>query len=219
MMGRNGLVLAMMLAVTPLAAQEEMDMDADRDVTGGGVLPAGFEARTDEDAPMDNIRFEIKDGMYDISVGPAFVFYKPGDVATGTYTISSTVTQTSSKGHAHGAGLIFGGADILGEGQVYTYFLVRGDGNYLVKTRTGEETANISPRWEVNAAIDTDTEDGEATNVVSVEVGTENVIFLVNGTEVYRALTADLYTDGNYGLRLNHNLDMIISPVELHGGM
>lgn len=217
-MGRkNGFVLAMMLAVTPLAAQEEMD--ADRAVEGGGVLPAGFEARTDQDRPMDNIRFEIKDGMYDISVGPAFVFYRPGDEATGSYTISSTITQTSSKGHAHGAGLIFGGADLQGEGQVYTYFLVRGDGNYLVKTRTGSETANVSPRWAVHEAIDTDTEDGEATNVVSVRVGGDDVIFMVNGTEVYRAAASDLYTDGVYGIRLNHNLDMIISPVEVESDM
>ncbi|RMH15320.1 MAG: hypothetical protein D6701_10145 [Gemmatimonadetes bacterium] len=209
--------MAAPLLARPAAAQEEMD--ADRAVAGGGALPAGFEGRTDRGQGFENVRFEIKDGLYHISVGPAVVLYRPEHTASGTYRLTSTVTQTSSKGHAHGAGLIFGGADLQGPDQVYTYFLVRGDGTFIVKTRTGATTALVSERWQPHPALHTEDANGHATNELEVEVGEEDVIFRANGQEVFRAPRSELYTDGVYGIRLNHNLDMIISPPELHTGM
>ena len=41
----------------------------------------------------------------------------------------------------------------------------------------------------------------------------------MNGQEVHRENTADIYTDGVWGVRLNHNLDMRIKNLALHKGM
>lgn len=206
--------LAVLCVGGPLAAQEH---DADRAVEGGGSLAEGWMGRTDRGQNFDNVRFTAEEDLLEISVGPALILYRPEDEAAGTYTLSGTFQQLSSKGHAHGVGLIFGGDDLQGPNQVYTYFLVRGDGNFLVKTRTGSETAYLT-RWTESASVHQEDDSGDATNVMSVEVGTDDVVFKLNGQEVHRERRTDVYTDGTWGVRLNHNLDMRISGLKLDGG-
>ncbi len=200
-------LVALSLAL-PAAAQ-----DADRTVSGGGQLAAGWMARTDRGQDFDNIRFVEKGTGWDITVGPGVTLYRENDRATGNYRISATIEQLSSKGHGHGTGLIFGGKDMQGADQVYSYFLVRGDGSFIIKTRTGSSTTEIRG-WTKNAAIN-ESEVANMTNEVAVSVADGNVIFTVNGTEVDRVPVADLYTDGIVGLRLNHNLDMHIDNFKI----
>ena len=199
--------LALAVAVPALA------QDADRTVSGGGQLAPGWMARTDRGQNFDNIKFEESGTGWDITVGPGVALYRESDVAMGEYTISATIEQLSSKGHGHGTGLIFGGRDLQAEGQVYSYFLVRGDGSYIIKTRTGATTAEIVG-WSKNSAIN-ESELAHMTNEVAVRVAGANVIFMVNGTEVHRVPKADMYTDGIAGLRLNHNLDMHIDNFKI----
>ena len=211
------LLLGALLVATPAMAQD-MDDDADRSVEGGGELLAGWEGRTDRGQPFDDVRFIETMGMYEISVGPAIVVWRPEDRARGQYSVTTTVHQISSKGHAHGAGLIIGSRDGLGPNQQYTYFLVRGDGAFIVKTRDGDSTANVSDGWEMHDAINQDGGGGEASNEMTIRVGAETTSFMLNGTEVFSAPTSELHTAGNYGYRLNHNLDMRFTPIEM-GGM
>ncbi len=200
-------LVALSLAL-PAAAQ-----DADRTVSSGGQLAPGWMARTDRGQDFDNIRFVEKGTGWDITVGPGVTLYRENDRATGNYRISATIEQLSSKGHGHGTGLIFGGKDMQGADQVYSYFLVRGDGSFIIKTRTGSSTTEIRG-WTKNAAIN-ESEVANMTNEVAVSVADGNVIFTVNGTEVDRVPVADLYTDGIVGLRLNHNLDMHIDNFKI----
>jgi len=101
---------------------------------------------------------------------------------------------------------------------VYTYFLVRGDGNFIIKTRKGSETFELAP-WTPSGAIQQSDDSGHATNDMSVEVGSDDVVFKLNGQEVHREKTADIYTDGVWGVRLNHNLDMRVKNLGMHAGM
>ncbi len=205
---------AIPLAVLALAAAvPAVAQDADRAVAGGGQLAPGWMARTDRGQNFDNIKFEESGTGWDITVGPGVALYRESDAATGDYTISATIEQLSSKGHGHGTGLIFGGRDLQSEGQVYSYFLVRGDGSYIIKTRTGTTTAEIVG-WSKNSAIN-ESELANMSNDVAVRVAGADVIFLVNGTEGHRAAKADMYTDGIVGLRLNHNLDMHIDDFKI----
>jgi hypothetical protein len=202
------IVLVALSLALPAVAQ-----DADRTVAGGGRLAPGWMARTDRGQNFDNIRLVEKGTGWDITVGPGVTLYRENDRATGSYTISATIEQLSSKGHGHGTGLIFGGKDMQAADQVYSYFLVRGDGSYIIKTRTGDETAEVRG-WTKNAAIN-ESELANMTNEVAVSVADGDVIFMVNGTEVDRVPAADLYTDGIVGLRLNHNLDMHIDHFKI----
>jgi hypothetical protein len=213
MMRKTGFVFATaILMAMPLSAQERMGRDADVAIEGGGVLAEGWNARTDRGQNFDNVKFTDDHGTLEISVGPAIVAYRDEFMASGDYTVSATIEQLSSKGHGHGTGLIVGGDDILGPEQVYTYFLVRGDGSYIIKTRTGSETAEVMP-WTEHESIDAD-ELGTTSNDMSIQVMGADMIFSINGSEVHRAPKADLYHEGIYGIRLNHNLEMRISGLK-----
>ncbi len=214
---RSSLVaLAALLLALPLAAQEQMDPD--RAIEGGGELAEGWMGRTDRGQNYENVRFTDVGGVLDISVGPAIVLYKPGNMAHGAYTASGTFEQLSSKGHAHGIGLIVGGGDLQGPDQAYTYFLVRGDGNYIIKTRKGDETFELAP-WTPHGSIHQSDDSGHAENDMSVEVDAENTIFKLNGQEVHRHKTSEIPTEGVWGVRLNHNLDMRVKNLKLSSGM
>ena len=69
---------------------------------------------------------------------------------------------------------------------------------------------NIAPRTP-NDAVQKPDGSGKSTNTLEVRVGADKVDFVVNGTVVYSAAKADLpKTDGIYGMRVNHLLEVQI---------
>jgi hypothetical protein len=149
-----------------------------------------------------------EDGNVHVTLGPALILYQPSETASGSFEAGGLFHQFSSGRHAEGLGIIVGGKDLQGEGQAYTYFLVRGDGKYLVVKREGEKTTRLVPEWTANAAVKAapDTT-GHAMNRLAVAADGKTVRFLVNGTEVYSAPASEISTDGIVGFRINHNLD------------
>ncbi len=208
---RIGLFAMAALAFTaPVSAQHN---DAERTVEGGGALLPGWHARVDRDRPLENVKMTKLASGWQIDNGPAIVLWKDDLTASGDYSVKGTFHQVSSKGHAHGVGLVVGGKDMAGAGQVYTYFLIRGNGDFLVKTRTGAKTAWVNAEWTHHAAVKADNADGTNTNQLEVKVAGGQMIFSANGTEVFRKAATGLYTDGNYGVRLNHNLTIQVSDL------
>ena len=67
--------------------------------------------------------------------------------------------------------------------QKYTYFIVRQDGKFMIKRRAGADTPTVMD-WTDSAAIKKPDGGGKMTNTLAIEVGTDKVRFLVNGTEV-----------------------------------
>jgi len=196
------------------AMAEGMD-ESLRQIEGGGDL-AGWNGRTDGDQPFDDVLVtNMDDGSFQIDVGPAVVLWQDDMTAEGAYMLSGTFHQVSSKDHPHGTGLVFGGADMAGAGQVYTYFMVRGSGDFLVKTRTGDETFWVEPTegWVAHEAVNRTDANDEFTNELAVQVTDTEVVFMVNGTEVLRRPAEGIYTDGNYGVRANHNLTIQVSDL------
>src|SRR5690606_26366346 len=112
-------------------------------------------------------------------------------------------------------GLFVGGRDLKAAEQSYTYFLVRGDGKFLIKTRNGSTTANVTSAWAEHPAVVKAGGDGKATNVLRIERTGDRVRFLANGTEVHSAAAADVATGGQAGLRINHNLDVHVDGFAL----
>lgn len=181
---------------------------------------AGWMGRTDGGEPLDDITVTPIEGGWRVDNGPAVVLWNAGLAAAGDYTLSATFRQLDSKGMVHGTGLVFGGNDLDGDGQVYTYFMVRGSGDYLLKNRRGAETFWIQPveEWTHNAAVDTDEADGTNTNMLAVQFQGDEAIFRVNGTEVLRIPRGDLYSDGYVGVRLNHNLTIEVTDLRVIPG-
>ena len=182
-----------------------------------GVMPAGWQARLDRPGAMDNVRFMSMQGHLHAILGPSAIFYDPSHTASGTYRLAGTFTQNRPAAHPEGHGLILGGRDLDGEGQDYLYFLVRQDGRFMVKHRAGSETHTLID-WTEHEAVRRTTAGERGVNALAVDVGESSVRFLVNGTEVGMLQRVPmLNTDGVYGLRINHNLDVRVDGFGVEG--
>ena len=206
------IMLAAIVAAAPLAAQD----DKDTAVPGGGTLPAGWSARADSGAALTNVKFVTMGTGVHATLGPAVILYRTTDSATGEFRTAATFIQTRAPKHAEGYGLFIGGQALDRPGQKYTYFLVRGDGKFIVKRRNGPaDPATIAP-WTDNAAIVKADANGVAKNELSILVSGGKVSFMVNGKEVYSIATAAVDTRGIVGLRVNHNLDVHVDGFAVH---
>ena len=214
------LSLAAALLVALPAAGLAAQADPDKPVAGGGTLPAGWNARTERNAPMDNVKFvTMGDGMH-VTLGPAAIFWRAADSASGNYHTVATFRQTKAPAHPEAYGLLIGGKNLADSTQSYTYFIVRtrGDtGQFSIRRRAGynaRPTAVVD--WTTNTAVHGADAQGAATNELSVQVRGGDVQFMVNGTVVYTAKAADVDASGIVGLRVNHNLDVHVGPLGVH---
>lgn len=69
-----------------------------------------------------------------------------GDTAHGNFRAETKLFLFDTEGRNEGYGLIIGGRDLEGDDQVYTYFLLRNSGEFLVKGRKGSDTNLIKDR-------------------------------------------------------------------------
>jgi hypothetical protein len=191
--------------------------DPDHVVQGGGTLPEGWSARTDRDAPVSNVKFvAMGDGVH-ATMGPAAIFYRSADKVHAPFHAVASFTQTKAPTHPEAYGLFFGGKALDGAGQQYTYFLVRGDGKFLIKQRNGAETRNVTDGWTANAAVKSQDESGKDTNKLEIDATTPGKVkFLANGTSVYEMDASAADANGIVGLRINHNLDVHVGGFGVH---
>jgi hypothetical protein len=202
-----------LLALAPLSLNQlaAQDNDPDRAVKGG-QFPAGWSARPDRGTP-DQINFTQAGNVMHFVMGPAGTFYNAGWTKSGNFKFSARLTQTKAASHPTSYGLSFGGKDLAGAMQTYSYFLVRQTGEFYIANRDGDARPTAVVPWTANAAIVKQGADGKQANVLGIEVQGDNVIFSVNGTEVSRQPKAKLHVDGLYGFRLGHNLDIDVDQV------
>ncbi len=194
------------LGVTLAAAQMQHQHDPDN-MQGGGSLPAGWSARLDNGSTTPTgVKITAAGGSLHFQSGPAGIYYKSADKASGAYTVTATFSLVEPSAHPEAFGLFIGGSDLSGADQKYTYFLVRQDGKALVKRRAGTATPTVM-NWTENAAIKK-ADAGKATNTLTIEVGKDKVRFLANGTEVASAAPDQVDTNGIAGVRVNHNLNV-----------
>ncbi len=186
-------------ALMPLAAQ----------------APAGWKMRVDRSQSASDpdeqgsIKFVTMNGGFHATNPQAAVYWKPSDTASGTYTLKGKFTLMKPSGHTNYYGLIFGGSGLDGADQNYTYFEVAQDGTWLIKKREGASTSNVTPKTP-NDAVKKPGADGMSTNDLEVRVGADKVDFVVNGTVVTSQPKSALKTDGIYGIRVNHLLEVQI---------
>jgi hypothetical protein len=196
-----GFVLAALLALAPAFAQ----------------APKGWKLRSDHsadasdpDAPGAN-KFTVSGSGFHAVNPMAAIYWNPANTATGNYSLKGTFKLIKSNGSDEYYGLIFGGSGLEGAAQSYTYFMVTDDGTYLVKRRDGASTQGVTPKTPSDAVKKPDAS-GSATNALEIRVMADKIDFVINGT-VVKSLPKTgpaAKTDGIYGMRVNHQLDVQI---------
>ena len=194
-------VLAL-LAILPLNAQ----------------APKGWKVRVDRsmsasdpDAAGD-IKFMEMGGGFHAMNPKAAVYWNPANTAGGNYALKGTFKLIKTMGHSEYYGLIFGGSDLEGAGQSYIYFMVEEGGTWLIKSRSGGSTSQIASSGGPSEVVKAGT---MSSNALEVHVMGDKIDFLVNGKVVNTTPKSGLKTDGIYGIRINHMLEVQIDGFAL----
>lgn len=212
------LAATLLAGTTAMASAQSSDEDKDKPVAGGGALPAGWSARPDGQGDVKNVKFGEMAPGYHLTLGPATILYREKDRANGPFHTLARFHQMKKPTHPEGYGLLMGGQALNGAGQKYTYFLVRGDGTFLIKQRNGEKTSEITKGWTPHPAVKKEDAQGKATNLLEIDAkqNPAKVDFKLNGQTVHSADAKSLDPKGIVGLRVNHNLDVQIEGFDLH---
>ena len=177
--------------------------------------PKGWKVRIDRSTEASDpdasgaIKFVTMGAGFHATNPQAAVYWNPANTAAGTYTLKGTFTLMKPSGHTNYYGLVFGGSGLDGAQQSYLYFVVAQNGTWLIKRRDGDATSVVSPKTP-NDAVKKPDASGKSTNALEVRVGADKIDFAVNGevvhTEPKSGATAK--TDGIYGIRVNHLLEV-----------
>jgi len=201
-MTRHVSVLALaLIAVAPLLAQS----------------PKGWKVRVDRSASATDpdaagsIVFVTQGSGFHATNPQAAVYWNPSNTASGSYTLKGTFTLMKPSGHTNYYGLVFGGSDLEGAGQQYLYFVVAQNGTWLIKRRNGDATEIVAPKTPSDAVKKPD-DTGKSTNALEVRVGADKIDYVVNGQVVHSTPKSGetAKTDGTYGIRINHLLEVQI---------
>lgn len=214
------IALACALAVaSSLGAQQQQAADPTIKVKRAG-LPAGWTIRLDDKEKRytaDDTRFEIMGAGYHVTSGPAALYYSEVHRPSGSFVVRASLTQMKAPAHQEAYGIFIGGADLATPQQQYLYLLVRGDGRYFVGHRAGAEVHRIVP-WTEHEAVRPQDEAGTQTNELAIQVTPDSVHMLVNGARLRSFAKIEMHgfrTDGQAGLRVNHNLDVHVGSIEV----
>ena len=199
-------VAALIAMAGPVQAQEEQ-----------GPFPDGWQVRFDrEGSSMEDVKLETMPPGMHVTTGPAMIAYHPDSVAAGDFRIESETFLFDPGRRREAFGFFVGGSDLQEPGQRYTYFLVREGGQFLVKTRSGTETAVVQD-WTAHPAIASyatkPADASTAKNVLVLEAEGDRLRFSINGEEVWSGPRQGLETDGIFGLRVNHGLNIHVTTI------
>jgi hypothetical protein len=224
-------VLALgVLAAGPLLAQDHADHAAHHATPIPG-LADGWMAHFDAaagggehaaHAAAEGLVFEEMAPGWHITTGPSGIFYRHEFRGEGTFSLESEIHLFDPGERRESFGVFFGGSELHDpELRNYTYFLVRRDGQFMIRERRGADLVDVAP-WTPHEAIqgwDTRPEGSMSVpNVLRVDAEADDVIFRVNGTEVARVPRSQVAVNGHFGLRVNHNLNLHVTRVGLVDG-
>ena len=201
-----------MIAALALLAAASLDAQSPK----GWKLRSDNSARAADPDGAGAIKFVEEKGGFHATNPQAATYWNPANSAAGNYALKGTFTVLKPTSHSEYYGLMFGGSALDGAGQGYLYFMVAGDGTWLLKSRVGNDTENLAGPTPNNAVKQPDAS-GRATNALEVRARADKTEYVVNGTVVHttpkNGKTAK--TDGIYGLRVNHLLEVQVDGFAL----
>ncbi len=168
-------------------------------------------AQDPDDRP--DLTFVSKGKGLHVKGGPAGTFWDARNNAAGNYTLKATFNLNQPSSHTNYYGLVFGGSQLDGANQSYTYFVVAQDGSYLIRNRVGNDVKDVirGPHQAVKQPDGS----GRSSNTLEVRVAGDKVAYLVNGAVVHTVAKNGVTTDGIVGFRVNHQLDVAVEGFQL----
>jgi hypothetical protein len=210
--------LAMALAVCTVAAQ-----DKDVKVAGGGITAKGWQGKIDAAAAkaggtINDSKFMSMGSGLHVVTGPAAVYWNPSNTATGDYTVKATFTESKNKAdHPHPYGIFIGGSKLDTDAPTLLYCAAYGNGTALVRGFSGGVVFN-PVRRAANEAVKKAGPDGSVTQEIAWVVKGDTATCMINGAAVATLNKSDIVgagkldsTDGVYGLRVAHNVEVMVS--------
>ena len=186
-------------------------------VPAAAQAPAGLKVRVDQSTnaqdPDDTPELKVMamgQGFHVVG-GPAGTFWDPKNTVSGNYTVRATFNLMQPSNHTNYYGLIFGGSDLEGANQTYTYFIVAQNGQFQIRTRTGDKVGSVHPAGRggmAHDAVQRPGANGQSKNTLEVRVMGDTVSYVVNGTVVHTMPKSGVKTDGIVGVRVNHMLNV-----------
>jgi hypothetical protein len=222
----HGVVCAVALAlVVPTVSARQAQDEKDRAVAGGGIKAAGWMGRVDaasagKGAKISDSKFVQQGADLVLNIGPAAVYWNPKNVAKGDYTVKATIKNLKSNaGHPHSAGIFIGGANLEDEtNATVTYCVAYTNGGALVRQLTGPKATTIfggNRPANILPAVHPEGPDG-ATNEIMWTVKGGVATCSMNGTVVATVEAGKMpSTDGIYGIRVTHNVDLTVSGLSV----
>lgn len=219
-------ILALALLGT-LVAGSAAAQDADRSVSDGGIKVSGWKGRVDrrpagQGRTINDSRLVAEGANLRLSVGPAGNFWNPAHTASGDYEVKATFKEHKmAADHPHSYGIFIGGQDLESDTEKLAYCIAYGNGTFSVKTFHGAQVTTLVDR-AANAALVKAGESGEATNEIGWRVQGSTAACVINGTAVHSFQKSELVgptrissTDGIYGIRVSHNLELTVSGLAM----
>jgi len=196
-------LLALALVAAPLAAQQ---------------TPRSTDWRTRFDragAPDSALRIEQQatGWRFTTASNGSGIAWLPSMNAQGNFRVEAETMLYPGRGHREAYGLLLGGRGLEAPNQSYFYFLVRGDGQYMIRHRAGTETHDIVT-WTPNAAIPR-IDSSNVRILLGVDARSDSVAFLVNGTQVHALPRSQTDVNGIVGLRINHGLRVQVNSLNV----
>src|SRR5688572_2251015 len=185
--------------------------------------PAGLKVRVDastDASDPDNtpeLKVTAMGKGFHVVGGPAGTFWDPKNAISGNYTVRATFNLLEPSNHTNYYGIVFGGSDLEGAKQAYTYFIVAQNGQFQIRNRTGDQVVSVHPTrgGAAHQSIQTPGAKGQSTNTVEVRVAGDTVSYVVNGTVVHTTPRSAVKTNGLVGVRVNHMLNVHVDGFTL----
>lgn len=200
--------------------------DGNRQVAGGGINAEGWTGRIDaraasEGGTLEQAKLEQRGDSLVVTTGPAVVYWKPENTATGDYTVSATFHEPqymNVNDHPHPYGLFIAGSEMGTDQQSMLYCAAYGNGRFIVRG-FGPESFQLNARGEEHQAVNKAAGQNQpVTQEIAMSVRGDSVSCAINGTTVATYPKSQIVqdgrldsTDGVYGIRFGHNTDAIVT--------
>ena len=217
----TAVALATALLVAPLHGAAGQDKD--RAVAGGGISAPGWKGRIDPNSAkqgrtINDSKFVKQGNDLHLTIGPAAVYWNPANTAKGDFTAKASFKEgKTTSNHPHPYGIFIGGSNLDSDQPTLMYCVAYGDGSFLIRRFSGGTVSDVSKRAP-NPAVHKTAADGSTTNDIAWTVKGNRAECAINGTTVAGFDKSELVgpgklesTDGVVGLRVSHNVDVVVS--------